>query len=806
MAKEKISTVADLPGVGEKTALKLKQAGYIDMMAIAAASPAELINIAELGEQTAEKIIEAAREVLNIGYEPATKVLERRLNIAKVTTSSKNLDALLGGGIETQAVTEVHGAFGSGKSQIGFQLAVNAQLPQKQGGLGGGVIFIDAEATFRPERVKQMAEASGLDANDVLKNINVARAYNSDHQVILAEKAGEMIKENNAKLLIVDSITSLFRSDFTGRGELASRQQKLNRHLHTLQRLADIYNIAVYITNQVMARPDVLYGDPTVAVGGHIIGHFCVPSDTLVQLDDGEIAKIEDVAIKSSLVGVDLYRDLKATRGGCSNVFLNTNADKLYEIEANTIIKATPQHGLFTLRGLDIYETPAENIKVGDFIAVPNRLEIGGEKQRLPPIEVPILVKLNKDQSKIIKAAFKKKGISIKRKVESLGINPRQLRRVLNQGYPTYRKNMEKMVSLLELPETLVDELKVVETKKHRMLQIPEELNEGVAECLGYFLGDGNFEKTSIRLREEREDVIRHYKDVFERIFGIETRLSRVKNKNCWNLSINSVHVKSMFTFLKTHYMELISKSPKGVVAAFIRGFFDAEGHVNRGGWKITVGNMDRTILEVIQMLLLRFGIMSNLRKVKIGWAIHLFSRNVRTYYEKIGLAAESKRKRMENYVKKKSFSREIVPVKKSYMRGLLSSLGRYPSHYLRWDGTYVTRKELKKVLYDLNGLKVKKKDFIKLEKLRQLFEADITWQRVKKKKIISNFEPLYDISIPRMENFVANSTLVHNSTYRVYVRKSKADTRIARLIDSPNMPEGEAVFCVKPEGIRDPE
>ena len=271
---KKIESVADLPGVGEKIAEKLKQAGYIDMMAVAAASPLELSAAAEIGEPTAAKIINAAREVLDIGYERATEVLKKREQIGKLKTSSKNLNDLLGGGIETQAVTEMFGQFGSGKTQLAFQLAVNVQLPIEDGGLNGNCLFLDAENTFRPERIKQMAEALGLDGMDILSNIYTARCYNSDHQTILTEKAGELIKEKNIKLLIVDSVTSNFRADFIGRGELAVRQQKLNRHLHTLQRLGDVYNLAVYITNQVMARPDILFGDPTTPIGGHIIGHF----------------------------------------------------------------------------------------------------------------------------------------------------------------------------------------------------------------------------------------------------------------------------------------------------------------------------------------------------------------------------------------------------------------------------------------------------------------------------------------------------------------------------------------------------
>jgi len=265
--------IASLPGVGEKTIEKLKEAGYDNLMSIAAASAGEISAATGIGAETANKIIAAARQKLKMGFEPATEVLKKREQIGRITTGSSALDALLGGGVETQAITEMHGAYGSGKSQLAHQLAVNVQLPKEKGGLGGKVIFIDTEQTFRPERIKQMAEALDMDPQKTLENIFVARAYNSDHQVLLAEKAEEILRKENVKLLVIDSLTSSFRSDYTGRGTLADRQQKLNRHLHQLQRLADVYNLAVYVTNQVMARPDVLFGDPTAPIGGHILGH-----------------------------------------------------------------------------------------------------------------------------------------------------------------------------------------------------------------------------------------------------------------------------------------------------------------------------------------------------------------------------------------------------------------------------------------------------------------------------------------------------------------------------------------------------
>jgi len=269
----------ELPGVGPAIADKLREAGFNSLEAIAVASPMELVATAEIGEATASKIISTAREAADIGgFETGDKILERRHNIGKLSTGSKSLDDLIGGGLETQAITEFYGEFGSGKTQIAHQLAVNVQLPPEKGGLNGSVIIIDTENTFRPDRIKDMSEGVELDFKDVLKNIHVARAYNSNHQILLVEKAGELAEELKAtekpvRLMIIDSATAQFRSEYVGRGTLADRQQKINRHLHDALRFGDLNNAVVMITNQVMAKPDAFFGDPTRPIGGHIVGH-----------------------------------------------------------------------------------------------------------------------------------------------------------------------------------------------------------------------------------------------------------------------------------------------------------------------------------------------------------------------------------------------------------------------------------------------------------------------------------------------------------------------------------------------------
>jgi DNA repair protein RadA len=268
-------TIESIPGVGEKIADKLKECGYEDLMAIAVSPSGQLADDVGMAEATAKKIISNARAMLKMNFMDAEELLEKRKNVGRITTGCKEFDDLIGGGVESQSITETFGEYGSGKTQIGLQLVVNVQLPVEKGGLDGYAVFIDTENTFRPKRVIQMAEALGLDPKKVMSRIKVARAYSSDHQILLTEKIPDLITNEKipVKLVVVDSLTGLFRSEYIGRGTLATRQQKLNRHLHTLQRLADRYNLAIYVTNQVMSRPDVFFGDPTKAVGGHVLGH-----------------------------------------------------------------------------------------------------------------------------------------------------------------------------------------------------------------------------------------------------------------------------------------------------------------------------------------------------------------------------------------------------------------------------------------------------------------------------------------------------------------------------------------------------
>jgi DNA repair protein RadA len=292
--------IQDIEGIGPTTAKKLKEAGIISVMDLAVASSDELAVDLNSSKDSAASFIMAAQKllrdsnVLEKEFVTADAALEKRKSMLRCSTGSIALDDLLLGGIETQAVTEFYGEFGSGKSQICHTLCATARQPIAVGGLDGGVIYIDTEGTFRPERVEQIARARGFDPSQILKSVAVCKIYNSSHLELIIKDLGKYINDFKAKLVVIDSIISLHRAEFAGRGTLADRQQRLNNMLHKLVRLTEIYNIAIVITNQVQSSPDTFFGDPTKAAGGNVLGHASTYRIYLRKSGENRVAKMID--------------------------------------------------------------------------------------------------------------------------------------------------------------------------------------------------------------------------------------------------------------------------------------------------------------------------------------------------------------------------------------------------------------------------------------------------------------------------------------------------------------------------------
>jgi DNA repair protein RadA len=292
--------IQDIEGIGPTTARKLKEAGIVSVMDLAVTSADELAVEINASKESAAAFIIAAQKllrdsnVLEKEFITADAALEKRRSMLRCSTGSGALDDLLLGGIETQAVTEFYGEFGSGKSQICHTLCATARQPVESGGLDANTIYIDTEGTFRPERVQEIARSRGYDSTQILKSIAVCKVYNSSHLELIIKNLGKYVDDFKAKLVVIDSVISLHRAEFAGRGTLADRQQRLNSMLHKIIRLSEIYNIAVVITNQVQSSPDTFFGDPTKAAGGNVLGHASTYRIYLRKSGENRIAKMID--------------------------------------------------------------------------------------------------------------------------------------------------------------------------------------------------------------------------------------------------------------------------------------------------------------------------------------------------------------------------------------------------------------------------------------------------------------------------------------------------------------------------------
>ncbi|OMJ10119.1 DNA repair protein RAD51-like protein [Smittium culicis] len=286
-------------GISANDVKKLIDAGYFTIESVAYTPKKQLLTIKGFAETKVDKLIIEAAKLVPMGFTTASDYHQRRSEMISITTGSTELDKLLGGGFETGSITEIFGEFRTGKSQICHTLAVTCQLPVDMGGGEGKCLYIDTEGTFRTNRILDVANRYGLEGSEVLDNIAYARAYNSDHQTALLIQASAMMSESRFALLIVDSATSLYRTDYSGRGELSARQMHMARFLRMLLRLADEFGVAVVITNQVVAQVDggmaMFTADPKKPIGGNIIAHA---STTRLSLRKGRgenrICKIYD--------------------------------------------------------------------------------------------------------------------------------------------------------------------------------------------------------------------------------------------------------------------------------------------------------------------------------------------------------------------------------------------------------------------------------------------------------------------------------------------------------------------------------
>jgi DNA repair protein RadA len=804
--KKRFESIEDIPGIGPATAEKLREMGFSTVESLATAAIKELVP-AGVGEKQAAKIIAEARNSIALTFVHADELIKLRKNVLRLSTGSKAIDELLGGGLETQTITEFYGEYGVGKSILCHQLSVNVQLPPEKGGLGGNTLYIDTEETFRPEWIVRIANHLGLDPDLTAKNIIYSEAFNSDHQMLLLEKSDKIIRENNIRLIIVDSLTAHFRSEYLGREMLAERQQKLNSHMHRLVRLARAFNASAVVTNQVMAKPDAFFASVVEAAGGHVVAHTCLHPDTLVQLADGSITKIKSVHNPLKLTSVDLKENLQTATSGCTGVW-KTELPEILHIRAGFDIRASPNHRFFSLRDLDIAEVHAKELQTGDYLAYSRKIDIEGTPQPLPIVAVKRFYKLTTRGSKLAKSKLRSSGMKLEELARMVQLGKRTLRRILNQGFPTERKTFEKIAGFIGMENVLLNACVPHYSNKWRPLHFPSHLEPDLAQVLGYVLGDGDIGKRSVRVREQRLQVLKVYKRFFEKIFGIKGTIKPVPGKRCYNLAINSIEITAFFRHLLDNWMEIVPKSTRHCIASFIRGLADAEGSVTE--W-VYIAQKERLTLEILQLLMLRFGIKSTIHQSKGCCLLRVAEgTSLANFQKEIGLTAQDKARKLAKVVARKSrVGGDPIPINRQILWDLANSVGIMPSTLIRHrDAGSITRSllaEFMERIKNSKGYRTARPEIVeRIRKLERLVNSPLGWEKIRSISCEKATTPVYDITASPHANFVANGLLVHNSHTRVFVRRASGGVRIARLISSPYLAEGERIFKITEDGVVD--
>ena len=293
-------TLDTIEEVWPATRDRLEEAGIKSIKDLVVRGP---VDVAESTGMEMEKSVQLCNKarirleelgIIDKSFVTATKLYDKRKQEERISTGSKNLDDLFEGGIETRAVTEIYGEYGTGKTQICHTLCLMVQQKKSKNRLNHRALYIDTENTFRPERIVSIALARNLDPFKALENIIVGKAYNSAHQELIIEQTGPIIDANNVKLLIVDSAVAHYRSEFLGRATLSERQQRLNKFMHMLLRIAETYDIAILATNQIQSSPDAIFGDPFKPTGGHVVAHTSTYRVYLKRSGKNRIARMVD--------------------------------------------------------------------------------------------------------------------------------------------------------------------------------------------------------------------------------------------------------------------------------------------------------------------------------------------------------------------------------------------------------------------------------------------------------------------------------------------------------------------------------
>lgn len=590
-------SLQDISGVGEGTAQKLKDAGYGDVISVARSSARTLEDeVTGMGEDGAQNTIDAARELLREGsgkFKTGKEVEKAQDELSYITTGSEDLDELLNGGIPSKYTVENYGQFSSGKTQLSHQLAVNVQLPEDEGGMDKGAVFIDTEETFRADRIRQMAEANGQDPDEVLDNIYVTRPEDGSAQEQAIKEIPSEIDMEEIGIVIVDSVMAHFRSEYSGRGELSERQDRLGSMLKGLRDLASGYDVAVFYTNQAYEDPGKMFGDPVSATGGNVVKHNCVAADSLVIEDEKGIVEISEIEEGDKVHNGEEFVKVRGK---------STKSDSVKRIKNNTISYASKDHRYPTKEGVK----KVSELQEGDKIEIPDNIDIETRDLEIETSEERLVIiseKTREDISESLRGNFKGNN-----ELESyVGMTNRQIRRVKNQGYPTQETHARNLIEYALDRDATETDYTLKNTNKYRNNEFPSKIDGDLAYLYGAWFTDGT---KPVDNRVEIRDESKEWLEYISNLVDAKSKIEKIDGKNCYQLHIYSTALQSILKEIHDKRDKLIFCG-EDELNQFIAAMFDGDGSINQGTLSFNQAN-ERDI-KWFHYILQRMGIYAKL-------------------------------------------------------------------------------------------------------------------------------------------------------------------------------------------------
>jgi len=760
-------TIYDLPGVGAATAEKLSDAGYDNLMAIAVATPGELVESVGVGESVARKIINAARNNMDMGFETGIDLLRKREAVKIIGTGSKMFNDLIGGGFETGAITECYGPFGSGKSALAHQLAVSAQLPEDQGGVNGAVVWIDTESTFRPERIVQIAKAYGLDPMKTLGNIRCVRAFNSDHQMLVSEKVEDLIKDGiPVKLVIVDSLMAHFRAEFC-------------------------------------VTPDMdVIGNPTVKKvtefkeGNKVLtsnGRFSRVLSTNKIHYDGSIVKIRPAYFDAFTLTPD--HTVLAVKTVRNTWYKNKSKFKTKDkINYLKTFKGKNHYKVFEGYGPDWIM--AGTLEKGDYLAYP----IIKETKDLDFIDIRDYIDVKKyklENEKITVKGYHKKEL-YGEVIKEYNFNP-------IKGKITEISNKHNL-PVSTVYQWINSEQKTREDIVELNLKVP--VNKDSMRLFGYYLAEGhtNDHQVVFTFNTKEKEYIADVEKLMKNIFNVSVNKAYIEG--------NSYRVVFSHKVLAEFFVNLLGKRSenksmpqwmlflaKDKQKEIIKGHWRGDGATSRDGYRFDT--VSRLLAEQIKQILLRLNILPCLRVDKNNrpqpkYVVEIFGKQLELFTKYLCLEEH------------KALSKRKYSYNNGWIDGDYAFIPIRQIEEMSYKG-YVYNLEIEKDhSYALNSVVVHNCGRGTLAERQQKINKHM--------HVLKKLADVHELSVyvtnqvmAKPDTFFGDPTAAiggnivgHNSQTRIYLRRGKAGTRVAKLVDSPHLPDGEAIFTISDDGIRD--